>query len=101
MTDASPAWKAERLRTLEQQARARRENKLLSFRPYERQQLFVEFGATKRERLMLAGNQCGKSEIGAFEAACHLTGMYPQWWTGKRFDHPTKGWCCGEGGALV
>src|SRR5207245_11281103 len=72
---AAPAWKADRLRTREQQARARRENKLKSFRPYERQNAFFEMGATKRERLLMAGTQVGKSEAGAFETACHLTGL--------------------------
>ena len=100
MTDA-PIWKANRLTVLEQQARARRENRLKSFRPYERQRMFFELGATRRERLLMAGNQVGKSEAGAFEAACHLTGVYPPWWEGKRFDHPVRGWAGGEGGLLV
>jgi phage terminase large subunit-like protein len=33
---------------------------------------------------------------GSFETACHLTGLYPQWWKGKRFDTPTKVWAAGE-----
>lgn len=36
------------------------------------------------------------THVGAFEAACHATGLYPEWWKGRRFDHPTKGWVCGE-----
>lgn len=94
-------WKEERLRLLEQQVRARRQNRLLGFEPYERQRDFFEMGASKRERLLMAGNQVGKSEAGAFEAACHLTGEDPKWWKGKRFDHPVKGWAGGEGGLLV
>jgi phage terminase large subunit-like protein len=90
------AWKADRLAILENQARARRENKLKSFQPYERQQAFFEMGATKRERLFMAGTQTGKSEGGAFETACHLTGIYPPWWSGKKFDHPVKAWAAAE-----
>ena len=97
----APNWKADRLKLLEQQARAKAQNKLKSFVPYERQQQFFELGVEKRERLFLGGNQTGKSTVGAYETACHLTGLYPDWWTGKRFDHPTKGWACGEGGLLV
>lgn len=95
------AWKDNRLALLEQQVRAKRENRLLGFQPYERQSAFFELGATKRERLLMAGNQVGKSEAGAFEAAVHLTGLYPRWWVGKRFDHPVRGWAGGEGGLLV
>lgn len=95
------AWKQKRLDILEAQALAKRRNRMLSFEPYQRQREFFEIGAAKRERLLMAGNQVGKSEAGAFEAACHLTGLYPSWWTGKRFDHPTRGWAGGEGGLLV
>ena len=28
--------------------------------------------------------------------ACHLTGIYPDWWEGKRFDHPIDAWSCGD-----
>ena len=66
------------------------------FTPYIRQRQFLELGATKRERLLMAGNRLGKTEIGAFEAAIHATGCYPAWWRGKRFAGPTKGWVCGE-----
>jgi phage terminase large subunit-like protein len=65
------------------------------FTPYPKQQQFFELGETCRERLLIAGNQLGKSEAGAFEVACHLTGDYPPWWTGRRFDGPVKGWASG------
>lgn len=71
------------------------------FAPYAKQQRFFELGATKRERLLIAANRVGKSEAGAFETALHLTGEYPDWWTGRRFDKPTRGWTAGEGAALV
>ncbi len=29
---------------------------------------------------------------GAAEAAIHATGRYPDWWKGRRFPHPTRGW---------
>jgi phage terminase large subunit-like protein len=71
------------------------------FHPYPKQREFFALGLTKRERLLQAGNQTGKSQAGAFEVACHLTGLYPADWPGKRFDHPTVGWICGETGASV
>jgi phage terminase large subunit-like protein len=71
------------------------QGRILSFEPYEKQKVHLELGRTKRERLLMAGNRLGKSETGAFEAACHLTGKYPDWWVGRRFDEPTKGWIAG------
>jgi phage terminase large subunit-like protein len=89
-------WKDDRLALLEQQARAKRENRMLSFAPYPKQIGFFEMGAVKRERLLMAGNQVGKSEAAAFELACHLTGTYPKWWEGKRWEHSVRGWSAGE-----
>src|SRR5208282_5710047 len=86
---------AETVKTFELLAERKRINKILFFKPYAKQLAFFGMGASKRERMFMAGNQVGKSEAGAFEAACHATGDYPDWWTGKRFDHPTRGWCAG------
>jgi phage terminase large subunit-like protein len=71
------------------------QGRILSFKPYAKQMAFLAEGARHRERLLMAGNRLGKSETGAFEAACHLTGKYPAWWKGRRFDYPTKGWIAG------
>lgn len=57
---------------------------------------FFDAGSKYNERLFLAGNRVGKSVAGAYEAACHATGVYPDWWKGKRFDRPTKGWVVGS-----
>ncbi len=46
----------------------------------------------------LVTSNCGKSISGAFETACHLTGLYPEWWVGKRFDHPISAWAAGQTG---
>lgn len=69
--------------------------KLDFFQPYAKQMEFFRLGATKRERMFNAGNQLGKSDAGAFETACHLTGQYPDWWPGQRWDRPILGWGCG------
>ena len=49
----------------------------------------------------MAANQVGKTWAGGFEAAMHVTGRYPEDWTGKRFDRPTFGWACGETSEVV
>jgi len=36
----------------------------------------------------MAGNQLGKTLSGAAECSMHLTGEYPDWWEGKRYDKP-------------
>lgn len=62
---------------------------------------FFAAGRTKRERMLKAGNQQGKSEGGAFEIACHMTGEYPEWWPGKKFERPTKWWAVGVTSLVV
>lgn len=37
--------------------------------------------------MMIAANRIGKTESAAAETAIHATGDYPDWWTGRRFDH--------------
>lgn len=53
-------------------------------------------GSPHRERCFMAGNRVGKTQAGAYETTLHLTGLYPEWWTGKRFDRPVKAWACGD-----
>lgn len=39
----------------------------------------------------------GKSfGIGGYETTVHLTGFYPDWWEGRRFDHPVEWWAAGD-----
>ncbi len=71
------------------------------FEPYAKQKQFFQLGKDKLERLLTAGNQQGKTHAGAFEVACHLTGLYPSWFGGKRFPGPTRGWVCGETAQVV
>lgn len=67
--------------------RRQRTNRLRFYKPYSKQQEFHAAGIF-RERLFMAGNQLGKTLAGAAEAAIHLTGRYPDWWTGHRFEKP-------------
>lgn len=59
---------------------------------------FFDAGSTKKERMFMAANRVGKTQAGAYETACHLTGRYPHWWKGKRFQKPTEGWASGTTG---
>jgi phage terminase large subunit-like protein len=84
-----------------EQIRRQTENRLNYYHPYEKQLQFHAAGAAHRERLLMAGNQLGKTLAGGFEVAIHATGRYPDWWQGKRFDKPTVGWACGVTGEVV
>ena len=44
----------------------------------------------------MAGNQLGKTLSGGMEMSMHLTGKYPDWWEGHRFDHPIRAWASGN-----
>lgn len=69
-------------------ARRERTNRIKAYRPYAKQKAFHAAGSGHRERLFIAGNQLGKTMAGAAEMTYHLTGDYPQWWEGHRFDGP-------------
>lgn len=79
-----------------EKARRAAENKLAGYRPYPKQQHFHNASAAHRERLFMAGNQLGKTFSGAAEAAIHLTGRYPDWWQGRRFNRPVRAWAGSE-----
>lgn len=64
---------------------------------YPRHMEFFEAGATYRERLARCANRIGKSlGMGGYESALHLTGDYPDWWSGKRFTKPVRWWAAGK-----
>lgn len=67
-------------------------NRLAYFRPYAKQAEFFRAGLTHRERLLMASNQFGKTVAGGYETAVHLTGKYPDWWPGHRFNRPVRLW---------
>ena len=80
--------------------KAYRENttSLSGYKPYPKQRVFHDKGAEFRERLFRAGNQLGKTLAGGMEIAIHLTGNYPEWWQGRRFDGPVVVWAGGVTG---
>jgi len=68
---------------------------------YDPQLRFFAEGAKHHQRLIRGGNQTGKSFCCAFEAGLHMTGAYPRWWTGRKFNKPTRGWVIGPERTLV
>ena len=75
-------------------------NQLKYFRPFDHQLRFFETGNSER-RGILAANRIGKTVSTCYETACHLTGLYPEWWTGYRFNKPITCMVAGEGWSQV
>ena len=53
----------------------------------------IEFhNASRDHRIIgiLSGNRVGKTREGGAHVAHHLTGIYPDWWEGRRFTQPVK-----------
>ena len=94
------------LASLEAELRRRKRNRIDKYYPaagplrrelYRKHLQFFSAGKEHRERLFLAANRVGKTEgVGAYETTLHLTGRYPDWWEGRRFDRPIKSWAAGD-----
>lgn len=64
---------------------------------YPKHLAFFAAGVDSRERAFLAGNRVGKTlGVGGYELVLHLTGQYPEWWQGRRFNRPIKAWAAGD-----
>jgi phage terminase large subunit-like protein len=61
------------------------------------------FAATKdyTEVAFIAANRVGKSLATAYATTLFLTGEYPDWWVGRRFEMPTNILVAGENAKLV
>jgi len=96
----------ELLRLLELEQKLVKRTKISSYYPdsgplrrelYPKHIEFFKAGLDRRERAFLAANRVGKSEgVGGFETVCHLTGRYPPWWEGRRFNRPINAWAAGD-----
>lgn len=78
--------------------RRKAENALKFYSPYLKQKDFHAAGKGNRERLLMAGNQLGKTMSAGAEVAMHATGRYPDWWTGYEFSKGMPFWCAGVTG---
>ncbi len=91
---------------LEEKQRRDRRRKIWSYFPDTgpyRRELYpnhIQFFAnekTHRKNTAIAANRVGKTEsMGAYAMACHLTGIYPAWWPGRKFEKPIRAWAAGD-----
>ncbi len=63
---------------------------------YPKHNEFFRAGATNRERVFMAANRVGKTVAAGCEMSYHLTGLYPDWWDGHRFDGPIRAMASGD-----
>jgi hypothetical protein len=57
---------------------------------------FLAKGAEFDVRIFIGGNRIIKTTTVHCELVWHLTGNYPTWFTGKRFEGPQDWWVCGK-----
>jgi phage terminase large subunit-like protein len=93
--ELTPAEKAELVKLLEEKEARRKYNKIKWFEPYDWQKNLCAATKEGRQSLAMCANQIGKSTIGAYITAIHLTGLYPDWWEGRRFTKPPYMWAAG------
>lgn len=62
---------------------------------YKKQLQFFQAGKDYHQRLFLSANRVGKTFAMGCELVWHLTGIYPDWWDGKRFKTNQEWWVCG------
>lgn len=108
VADLTREQKLEKLMLHEELKRRKAQRKLWSYYPdtgplrrelYVKHMAFFEAGAQYRERGFIAANRVGKTEgVGGYEEALHLTGLYPEWWKGRRFNRPVSAWAAGSTG---
>jgi phage terminase large subunit-like protein len=70
-------------------------NKINYYDPYPYQRNFHATGLEANQRLLMAANRIGKSYCGSAEMSYHVTGLYPEWWNGRRFRQPIIAWAGG------
>ena len=64
---------------------------------YPKHMQFFRGGTEHMERCMMAANRVGKTYgVGGYETTLHLTGLYPDWWEGRRWDRPISAWVAGD-----
>jgi phage terminase large subunit-like protein len=83
---------AELARLLSALDRKKATHKLSHYQPYGFQMAFHNAvgymtSIPASQRALMAGNKVGKTLCGGMEGAMHLTGLYPDWFRGRRFYH--------------
>lgn len=62
------------------------------FTPNKAQQAFFDLTKEADFLLLAGGNRVGKTLALSIMSYCHLTGFYPHWWRGHKFNYPIEAW---------
>jgi len=68
---------------------------------YQKHLEFFKAGAKYKSRWWSASNRSGKTLSMCYELSYHLTGNYPDWWEGKRFNNCNAWWVVGQSSQTV
>ena len=93
MSKAQTLEELERL--LEERQERERFNRIDFISPYPWQKKLLASSKDHAQTLLMAANRVGKSWIGAANMSYHLTGLYPDWWEGHRWEEPIVAWAAG------
>lgn len=67
----------------------------LSWNKYPKHQEFLKATLGSNIVYFRAANRIGKTMLISWMLTAYLTGVYPEIWTGRKFDKPVKGWVVG------
>lgn len=63
---------------------------------YSKHMEFIGLTKSFTESALISANQIGKTRTAAYFVSAAATGDYPEWWHGKRWDHPINCWAAGD-----
>jgi phage terminase large subunit-like protein len=91
----------ELLLILEEKKKRKDENVIFSVSVYDWQKEFYDQGKVSKQRMLMAANRVGKTYSSCIELTYHLTGIYPDWWSGIKFNFPINAWALGVSGEQI
>ncbi len=93
--------KEEMLLILEEKEKRKQDNAIFSIQVYKWQKEFYDEGLRSKQRMLMAANRVGKTYSSCIELTYHITGLYPDWWNGVRFNFPINAWALGVSGEQI
>jgi len=75
-------------------------NHIISYKAIASQDVY-DFSVPVYENYISSGCVHHNTLCGSFEMAYHLTGLYPDWWDGLRFEKPVIAWVGGVTGLTI
>jgi phage terminase large subunit-like protein len=101
-TDEMIGYGLEKYEKLKAELKAAKKHRSIEwFSPYGWQTTFVEATKDNKQLALFAANRVGKTEISCSMLSYHLTGEYPHWYDGFRFDAPITAMACGITGDQI